>query len=721
MRAVDDAGSRSVARRRAEIVLRVLRGELTTAEAARRYDVSVREIERWQRRFLTAGKRALALDLAPPAGRAARTIDHLASEPTNGEARITPAEQWLRLLPEQLQGISWTTDTELHVTSVVGMRRATAESMVGLSLYEVFQTDDPTFPPIANHLLALQGKPGSYEMTLAGRTFDYRLEALRDAAGRICGVIGTSLDVTDRKRTEAALREQKARFRFLLEQIPAILWTTDKELRITSSMGAGLKALDLAPDQINGVSLIDYIGARGDAGPSIEGALAALRGETGLYEGRWSGRDYETHFQPLRDADDDIVGVLGLTIDITERKQVEREREELLVREQAAREQAEEASRLKDEFLATISHELRTPLNAILGWAHILREEDVDPETRARAIETIERNSRSQARLIQDLLDVSHIVTGRTRLDIRPVADVASIISAAIDSLRPAALAKNINLHHAFDPDAGPILADPERLQQIVWNLVSNGIKFTPKGGRVHVWLERADSKLQIRVSDNGEGIPRDFMPYVFDRFRQADASSARRHGGLGLGLAIVRHLVELQGGEVRAESEGEGKGATFTVSFPVLPLRIEQDACDAEHKVDGVQTKVSLDGLRIMAIDDEPDTLEMIRAVLERCRAQVRTATSALDGLQQLAEWRPDVLLADIGMPVRDGYWLIRQVRQLAPERGGRVPAVALTAFARHEDRLRTLSAGFQTHVAKPVEPAELVAVIASLCQLRR
>ncbi|MEW6269225.1 MAG: ATP-binding protein, partial [Thermodesulfobacteriota bacterium] len=693
----------------------MLRGELTADEAARRYDVPLREIERWQRRFLVAGKRALTLDVAPPARAAVDAAGSAGLRQPEGGS-FAPAEEWLRLLPEQVQGVSWTTDADLRFTSVSGMlpiAGAPAAALIGVSLYDFFQTDDAGFAPIANHLLALQGRPGSYETTFGGRIFDYRLEALRDASGRITGVIGTALDVTDRKRSETALREQEARVRFLMEQIPAILWTTDRELRITSSMGAGLAAIGLAPEQLNGRSLREYLAAHELGESQIEGHLAALRGESGLYEGQWSGRDYETYFQPLRDVDDAIVGVVGLTIDITERKQVERQREELLVREQAAREQAEEASRLKDEFLATISHELRTPLNAILGWAHLLREDDLDPETRARAIETIERNSRSQARLIQDLLDVSHIVTGRTRLDIRPVTDVAPIISAALDSLRPAALAKSIRLHHACDPDAGPILADPERLQQIVWNLVSNGIKFTPKGGRVHVWLERANSKLQVRVSDTGEGIAADFLPYVFDRFRQADASAARRHAGLGLGLAIVRHLVELQGGEVRAESEGEGKGAIFTVSFPVLPVRIDDDARDASVACGDEAGRISLDGLRVMAVDDEPDTLEMIRAVLERCRAQVRTATSALEGLKQLSDWTPDVLLADIGMPVRDGYWLIRRVRDLAPDRGGRIPAVALTAFARHEDRLRTLSAGFQTHVAKPVEPAELIAVI--------
>ncbi len=273
--------------------------------------------------------------------------------------------------------------------------------------------------------------------------------------------------------------------------------------------------------------------------------------------------------------------------------------------------------------------------------------------------------------------------------------------------------------------EAGPILGDPERLQQIVWNLVSNAIKFTPHGGRVDVGLARTGDKVTFEVRDTGEGIPPDFMPYLFDRFRQADASAARRHPGLGLGLAIVRHLAELQGGEVRAESEGKGRGATFTVTFPVLSMALPAvedvtSAAVSEAVSAADELGLSLEGLRVMAIDDEPDTLEMIRHILERCRAQVRTATSALEGLKQLRTWTPDVLVADIGMPARDGYWLIRRVRDLAPERGGKVPAVALTAFARTEDRLRTLAAGYQTYVAKPVEPAELVAAVSSLSRLR-
>jgi signal transduction histidine kinase/CheY-like chemotaxis protein len=727
-------------RRRTDVVLRVLRGEMTVAAAARHFEVPAREIERWQRRFLAAGKRALALDVAPQgraarAGAAASATDPLATPPaeaaddrlareTSPAGTFDTARRWLRMLPEQAQGISWTTDAELRFTSINGVTTrddgAPPTELLGLSLYDFFATDDAGFGPIANHLLALQGQPGSYESTFAGRAFHYRLEALRDADGSVQGVIGTALDVTERKRSETALHEHEARFRFLLEQLPVILWTTDADLCITSSIGAGLAALGLEPNELAGISLHDYVGSDPE-NSLIQGHFAALRGESSRLESRWKERDYDTYFEPLRGIDGAIVGVLGLTIDITERKLVDRQREELLARELAAREHAEAASRLKDEFLATVSHELRTPLNAILGWAHLLREDDLDPETRARAIETIERNSRAQARLIQDLLDVSNIVTGRTRLDIRPVADLAPIVGAALDSLRPAALAKSIELRQTHEAGRGRVLGDPERLQQIAWNLVSNAIKFTPAGGKVWVRLAGDDRRVQLVVSDTGEGIPPDFLPYVFDRFRQADASAARRHCGLGLGLAIVRHLVELQGGEVRAESAGEGRGATFTVTFPVL-AGAALPAGDAGHAAasDLDPLGASLEGLRVMAIDDEPDTLDMIRLVLERCRAQVRTATSALEGLEQLARWTPDVLVADIGMPERDGYWLIRRVRDLAPERGGNVPAVALTAFAGADDRLRSLAAGYQTHVAKPVEPAELVAVISSLSRLR-
>jgi len=388
--------------------------------------------------------------------------------------------------------------------------------------------------------------------------------------------------------------------------------------------------------------------------------------------------------------------------------------------------EAQEVNRLKDEFLATLSHELRTPLTAVLGWTRLLGTGQLDETTQNRALETIERNAQSQVQLIDDILDVSRIIRGKLRLNVRP-AELSPVIEAAVDSVRPAAEAKGIRLQVVLDPRAGPVSGDPDRLQQVVWNLLSNAIKFTPKDGRVQVLLTRVNSHLELTVSDTGQGIESKFLPYVFDRFRQADPSTTRTHGGLGLGLAIVRHLVELHGGTVTAESEGAGQGTTFKVSLPLMIVHQPEFASNAgeraivaEHPTAGGRVALDcpseLSGLRVLLVEDEPDSREMLVIVLTQCRAEVRAVSNAADALSQLQSWQPDVLISDIEMPGEDGYTLIRKVRSLPPERGGKIPAAALTAYARAEDRMRALLAGFQLHVPKPVEPAELAAVVASL-----
>ena len=422
---------------------------------------------------------------------------------------------------------------------------------------------------------------------------------------------------------------------------------------------------------------------------------------------------------PIKDRSGRIIGASKVARDITERKLAEQERERLLASEKHSRAQAEEASRLKDEFLALVSHELRTPLNAIMGWASLLRMRKLDEQT-AHAIETIQRNAQTQAQLIADLLDVSRIVSGQMRLNIRPV-EIATVLDAALEAVRPSASAKSIDLQTLIDPAAGPITADPDRLQQIFWNLLSNAIKFTPKGGQVQVRVKRADSHLEVIVSDTGKGIDRKLLPFVFDRFRQGDSSTTREHVGLGLGLAIVRHLVELHGGAVRASSDGEGKGAEFVVELPTSVLaRLPEP--DKRARIDPIVGEAiqgpmpSLAGLRILLVDDEPDAREVVAAILGAAGAEVASAASARAALEMIREWNPDVLVSDIGMPGEDGYELIRKVRALPPEGGGRVPAIALTAFARTQDRLKVISAGYQMHVPKPVEPVELATVVASL-----
>jgi PAS domain S-box-containing protein len=423
---------------------------------------------------------------------------------------------------------------------------------------------------------------------------------------------------------------------------------------------------------------------------------------------------------PVRDATGQVIGASKIARDITELKQMIAERERLLRSEQEARKEAERVSRLKDEFLATLSHELRTPLNAILGWASLLKARPASAAELTEGLETIVRNARAQTQLIEELLDVSRIITGKLRLDVQSV-DLERVIGDGIDSVRPAADGKGIRLLKILDPAAGHVRGDPARLQQVIWNLLTNAIKFTPKGGQVHVMLQRVRSHVEIIVADTGEGIPPEFLPDVFNRFSQADASTTRRHGGLGLGLAIVRHITELHGGTVSAASPGVGKGATFTVFLPLTAVHDERAqqvtnhaaATDLDQPAPGT---LDLAGVSVLVVDDEPDARDLIRRLLERSGAAVTTASTVAEAIDALRRHRPHVLLSDIAMPGEDGFELLRQVRELPAAEGGSVPAAAITAFARSEDRRRALLAGFQLHVPKPVEPAELLAVVASL-----
>ena len=405
--------------------------------------------------------------------------------------------------------------------------------------------------------------------------------------------------------------------------------------------------------------------------------------------------------------------------DITDRKRAQEEHAKLLESEQAARAEADLANDIKDEFLALLSHELRTPLTSILGWSQMLADVSLDDEESKRALEIIVRNARAQRQLIDDLLDISRIITGKLRLEVQPV-EVGPIIEAVVDSLRPAADARSIHLQIAFDPRTSPISGDPDRLQQIVWNLLSNAIKFTPKNGRVKVLLERIESHVEITITDTGQGIEPEFLPHVFDRFRQSDSSSTRRHGGLGLGLSIVRQLVELHGGTVTAESPGAKGGTTFRVKFPLMSVHGELSKVEITHPVIAsrklTDSQPSLSDLRVLVVDDEPDARELVSAVLTGRGAAVVSVGSASEALEEMDRQSFDVLVSDIGMPQMDGYALISKVRQLPPERGGRIPAAALTAYAGVEDRMRVLSAGYQMHIPKPVEPAELATVVGSI-----
>ncbi len=412
--------------------------------------------------------------------------------------------------------------------------------------------------------------------------------------------------------------------------------------------------------------------------------------------------------------------------EIREREKAEEQLRESLTREQIARAEAEDANRMKDEFLATVSHELRTPLNAIIGWTHMLRGGRLDPSTVARAVETIERNAKSQAQLVEDILDVSRVTTGKLRLNMVTV-DVASVINASIDSVQLAAESKNIELEVTLDPSARHIVGDVSRLQQIVWNLLSNAIKFTPAGGRVEVKLNRVAQEVRIQVSDNGQGINAEFLPHIFDRFRQEDGTTTRRFGGLGLGLSIVRHLVELHGGTVYADSPGEGLGAAFSISLPLPAGSKQPRRRRAESrtvwtpetvKAAPLATLPSLEEVKVLLVDDDQDTLQMLSVMLTESRAQVHVAASAAEALEVLQWYKPDVIVSDLAMPGEDGYSLIGKIRSMETKGGFSVPAVALTSHVRIEDRTRALSLGFNMFVPKPVEPTELISAIANLAE---
>jgi PAS domain S-box-containing protein len=437
---------------------------------------------------------------------------------------------------------------------------------------------------------------------------------------------------------------------------------------------------------------------------------------------------------PIKDTHGNVVGASKIARDITDRKLAEealREaqkiaqeastaKQRLLESERAARSEIEKASHMKDEFLATLSHELRTPLNAVLGWANALRLGRPGPEELREGLEAIERNARAQAQMIDELLDMSRIISGKVRLDVQRL-DLPAIVAASIDAVRASASTKGVRLQIVIDPLNAPVSGDPNRLQQIFWNLLNNAVKFTPKQGRVQVLLQRVDSHVEVSIIDTGEGISSDLLPYIFDRFKQADASTTRHHGGLGLGLAIVKQLVELHGGSVRAESAGLGKGATFIVSFPLLALHVPPDERESQNSLSKLRDvpplpTISLKSITVLVVDDEPDARHLLKRLLESAGAAVHLARSAEDGMAQLLAKPVDVLICDIGMPDEDGYSLMRRIRALDDSQKSEVAAVALTAYARLVDRTAAIRAGFQNHLPKPVEPAELLAVVHSL-----
>jgi PAS domain S-box-containing protein len=531
----------------------------------------------------------------------------------------------------------------------------------------------------------------------------------------------------ERLQAQETERRQRDWLRTTLASIGDAVIATDVGGAVTLVNAVAAKLTGAGPEAI-GRPLGEVFRAveEGTRAPIPDPVAAALAGPgavplppgTLLVAADGRERPVDGSASPIRGEGEGARGVALVFSDMTERRRYEAERAGLLERERELREDAERANRAKDEFIATVSHELRTPLNAVLGWARLLRGGRLDASATRRALEAIERSAFTQAQIVDDLLDVSRIVRGQLKLDVVD-ADLAAAVEAAADTVRPAANAKGIALALELAPGAGAVRGDPARLQQVVWNVLSNAIKFTPPGGRVEVRLDRLADRVQLRVRDSGVGIDAAFLPHVFERFRQADSSPTRAHGGLGLGLAIVRHLVEAHGGTVAAESPGRGRGATFTVSLPLPPaaprVRIPAPEWPGLREA-AAGPAAHLESLRVLVVDDDPDTLEALRHVLEQSGARVSVAGSAEEAVEAVRRSPPDVLLSDIGLPGEDGLSLIRRVRALEPVNGGRVPAAALTAYTQAEDRARALGAGYQAFLAKPVDPAELTGALARL-----
>ncbi|MBD2342632.1 PAS domain-containing hybrid sensor histidine kinase/response regulator [Anabaena subtropica] len=549
--------------------------------------------------------------------------------------------------------------------------------------------------------------------------YEYILTPLRNVDHEIEGVITVSRDITEHKLAEQFMRHSEARFRRLFESnlMGVAFWNIDGF--ITDANDAYLQLVGYTREEFDTLGKINWRELTPLEYQELDDRAIAevkVNGISQIYEKQYQQRNGRRvsivlGIALLNDCHDQGV---AFVLDISERKLVEEQRDRLLYAERIARKEAEIANRVKDEFLAVLSHELRTPLNPILGWSRLLRSRQFDAKTTDRALETIERNARLQTQLIEDLLDVSRILQGKLSLDVCPVS-LAMVIEAAIDTVRLAADAKGIKIQNIFDSDLGLVMGDANRLQQVVWNLLSNAVKFTPPGGTVEIHLKEVDHQAQIQVIDTGKGITPKFLPYVFDYFRQADGTTTRKFGGLGLGLAIVRQVVELHGGTVHAKSSGEGLGATFTVNLPLLRKNETMNHEDKNPVLANSQPP-TLSGARVLIVDDEPDIRDLLTFILEDYDVEVTAVSSAQEALEVLAQFLPDVVVSDIGMPDIDGYMLVRQIRQRSPQEGRNIPAIALTAYAGEINQQQALAAGFQLHISKPVEPDELIEAIASL-----
>jgi len=557
--------------------------------------------------------------------------------------------------------------------------------------------------------------------------FACRYSPLKDENNNVTGGIAVVSDISARRQAEHAATTAYQQLAFHVESSPLAVVEWDSDFRVSRWSESAERLFGWKADDVIGKHVNEWQFVFADDVDAV--ALVTNRQREGVeVQGVQRNRNYtragsvifcEWYNSVLRDDRGRLVSVLSLVLDVTARERAEEERAALFIRERDARQHAEEADRLKDEFLATLSHELRTPLTSILGWASMIRNGEVEGSNASRAIETIERNARSQARLIDDLLDVSRIITGNLRLDLHPL-NLAPIVEAAIDALRPTADVKGIQLKTEQLSAECLVKGDPNRLRQVIWNLLSNAIKFTQRGGVVMIDLRCVNGTVHLRVADSGEGISPEFLPYVFDRFRQAEGSISRKQGGLGLGLAVVRHLVELHGGSIGAESAGLSQGSVFTVELPLAeerrdPARAEERRREVERR-HSKRGSVRLDGVHVLLVEDDDDSRKLLGTILKRYGARVTSTKSAAEALSVFSSDRPDLLISDIGMPDQDGYEFIQKLRALPPELGGQTPAIALTGYASRKDRERALAAGYHQHIAKPIEQSEMITAIAAL-----
>jgi PAS domain S-box-containing protein len=714
------------------------------------------------------------------------TVRKILDERERAEAAVKESEERYRELVENANDIVFTLDLEGNVTSVnKAVESITGYSQAELLGMNMSEFLTPGSTETAHHMTErkLAGEERtSYEVDVRakdGGTFTLEISSrLTIHQGKPVGVQGVARDITTRRQAEEALRlaDQRAlsEYERLLEKVAKLAQTlgTARDLGV---IFWGLKEFTLLSVPCDGlfVSLYDPIrdvrtacygwgdGQEIDTselppmpvnftGPNSRAVRTNqviitndYMKETLGHPAVLVGPDNGLRPQSSLSAPMAVMGRIIGTIEVQSYKKaayreehatamrmatnltaVAIENVRLLERESTARASAEESNRLKDEFLATVSHELRTPLTAILGWSRMLQGGSLETDMATRAIETIKRNAKVQAQIIDDILDVSRIITGNLYLELHPI-ELPPVLESAINVVRPTAEAKGIQIEVNFEPEPAAVSGDSNRLQQVFWNLLSNAVKFTPAGGKVMVHLRHVDSKVEIEVADTGQGITSEFLPFVFDRFRQADSTSTRQHGGLGLGLAIARHLIEIHGGSIEARSHGEGQGATLTVRLPLVGSVTEASGASIQARMQAeeesrerLKSQQLLSGLHVLIVDDDRDTLELLSAALTQRRARVTTASSAAEALRALKFFRPDVLISDIAMPGEDGYQLIQKV--IALDMAPRIPAIAITAYAKQEDKERALAAGFQRYLAKPVELGELISAVAEASQNR-